>query len=201
MKDTKWIFNEYYPYRWQPPTISWKDSICASMQVCRFPVWITERKRIEDALVAKEEELETKTHKLEEINIALNVLLKKREKDKIFLQEQVLSNIKKLTIPYIEKLKKSKLNETQLTLIDVIESSLNEIVSPFSLKLSSDAFGLTPAEIKVADLVRQCKGTKDVAVIRGLSPKTVERHRENIRQKLGLKNRKINLQSHLNSLA
>jgi PAS domain S-box-containing protein len=161
---------------------------------------ITERKRIEDALVAKEDELETKTQKLEEINIALNVLLKKREKDKLLLQEQVLSNIKKLTIPYLEKLKKSKLNETQKTLIEVIESSLNEIVSPFSLKLSSGSFGLTPAEIKVADLVRQGKGTKEVAAIRGLSHKTVERHRENIRHKLGLKNRKINLQSHLNSL-
>jgi DNA-binding CsgD family transcriptional regulator len=76
----------------------------------------------------------------------------------------------------------------------------HEIVSPFSLKMSSDYFGLTPSEIKVADLIRQGKGTKDVATIRNLSHKTVERHRENIRRKLGIKNKKINLQSHLNSL-
>ncbi len=160
---------------------------------------ITERKLVEEALIAKEEELESKTNKLEEINIALNVLLKKREEDKILLQEQVLSNVKKLSIPYVEKLKKSNLNETQITLIDVIESSLHEIVSPFSLKLSSESFGLTPTEIKVADLIRRGKGTKEVATIRNLSHKTVERHRENIRNKLDIKNKKINLQTHLNS--
>ena len=162
---------------------------------------ITERKLAEDALVAKEKELELKTNKLEEINTALNVLLTKREEDKILLQEQVLSNVKKLTIPYIEKLKKSKLNERQKALIDIIESSQHEIVSSFSLKLSSDSFGLTPTEIKVADLIRQGKQTKEVAIIQNLSHKTVERHRENIRNKLGIKNKKINLQSHLISLA
>jgi DNA-binding CsgD family transcriptional regulator/PAS domain-containing protein len=162
---------------------------------------ITERKLIEEALVAKEKELKSKTNKLEEINIALNVLLEKREEDKIRLQEQVLSNVKKLAIPYVEKLRKGKLTETQIALLDVIESSLHEIVSPFSLKLSSDSFGLTPAEIKVASLVKQGKGTKEIATIRNLSHKTVARHRENIRNKLGIKNKKINLQSHLISLA
>ncbi len=162
---------------------------------------ITERKLVEEALIEKEKELESKTNKLEEINIALNVLLEKREEDKMLLQEQVLSNVKKLAIPYVDKLKQSKLTETQIALLGVIESSLHEIVSPFSLKLSSDSFGLTPAEIKVASLIRQGKGTKEIAKIRNLSQKTVARHRENIRNKLGIKNKKVNLQSHLSSLA
>lgn len=162
---------------------------------------ITESKLTEKALLAKEKELQSKTRKLKEINTALNVLLEKREQDKTLLQEQVLSNIKKLAVPYLEKLKNSSLTETQTALLDVLDSSLREIVSPFSLKLSSDSFGLTPAEIKVVALVRQGKGTKEVAAIRNLSQKTVARHRENIRNKLGIKNKKINLQSHLNSLA
>jgi len=158
---------------------------------------ITERKLVEEALIEKEKELESKTNKLEEINVALNVLLEKREEDKILLQEQVLSNVKKLAIPYVEKLKKGKLTETQIALLDVLESNLHEIISPFSLKLSSDSFGLTPTEIKVASLITQGKGTKEIAKIRNLSQKTVARHRENIRNKLGIKNKKINLQSHL----
>lgn len=161
---------------------------------------VTERKLAEQALLEKEKELESKTGKLEEINTALNVLLEKREQDKVLLQEQVLSNLKKLAIPYVEKLKKSGLNEIQTALLDVIESSLHEIVSPFSLKLSSGSFGLTPAEIKVAELVRQGKRTKEIAAIGNLSHKTVARHRENIRNKLGIKNKKMNLQTHLNTL-
>ena len=68
------------------------------------------------------------------------------------------------------------------------------------VKLSSESFGLTPSEIKVADLIRQGNGSKEIAAIHNLSYKTVERHRENIRNKIGIKNKKINLQSHLNSL-
>ena len=162
---------------------------------------ITERKRVEEALIEKEKELESKTNKLEEINVALNVLLEKREEDKILLQEQVLSNVKRLVLPYVEKLKKGNLTETQIVLLDVIESSLHEIVSSFSLQLSSNSFGLTPAEIKVASLIRQGKGTKEIATIRNLSHKTVARHRENIRKKLRIKNTKVNLQSHLISFA
>jgi PAS domain S-box-containing protein len=161
---------------------------------------ITERKLAEEALLEKENELKSKTNKLQEINTALNVLLEKRAEDKIRLQERVLSNVKKLAVPYVEKLGKSDLSETQRAILDVIESSLYEIVSPFTLRLSSDSFGLTPTEIKVAALIKQGKGTKEVAAIRNLSQKTVARHRENIRNKLGIKNKKINLQSHLHTL-
>lgn len=162
---------------------------------------ITERKREKEALQRAKDALEVKTNKLEEINTALNVLLEKREADKIILQEQVLSNVKKLTLPYIEKLRKSNLDETQRAFIDVLEYSLHEIISPLSHKLSSDYFALTPTEIKVADFVRQGKRTKQIAKMLNISTKTIERHREGIRNKLGIKNRKINLQSHLNSLA
>ena len=121
--------------------------------------------------------------------------------DKTIMQEQVLSNVKKLALPYIQKLKKSGLSGIQKVLADAIESGLYEIVSPFSLKLSSVSFGLTPAEIIVADLVRQGKSTKEISIICNLSPKTIDRHREKIRTKLGIKNKKINLQSHLYSFS
>ncbi|MHA1878941.1 MAG: PAS domain S-box protein, partial [Candidatus Heimdallarchaeota archaeon] len=143
---------------------------------------ITERKQAEEKIKAysknlermveeRTKELEAKAGKLEEINIALNVLLKKREEDKIILQEQVLSNVKKLTLPYVEKLRKGIQNETHQVFIDVIESSLLEIVSPLSYKLSSNSFGLTPAEIKTADLIRQGKRTKEIAEMNNLSKK------------------------------
>ncbi|MBT8350181.1 MAG: PAS domain-containing protein [Deltaproteobacteria bacterium] len=162
---------------------------------------ITTSKLAKEALVSKEKQLLSKTKKLKEINTALNVLLEKREADKEIMQEQVISNVKKLIFPYIEKLKASRLNENQKTYLEVIDSSLREIISPFSLKLSSVHLGLTPSEIEVADLIKRGKSSKEIAKMRNLSPKTVAHQRESIRKKLGLKNKKSNLQSYLNSLS
>lgn len=161
---------------------------------------ITKRKHNEEALIKKDKELESKANRLEEMNISLNVLLDKRNEDKITLQEQVVSNVKKLAFPYVEKLKKSNLNNEQKIYTELIESSLDEIISPFSHQLSSSLIGLTSAEIKIADLVRRGKTTKEIAAFVNLSPKTIERHRENIRKKINIKNKKINLQSYLSSL-
>ncbi len=141
--------------------------------------------------------LKAKTDNLEEINTALTVLLKKREEDKLTLQEQVLSNVKKLVVPYIEKLKNGQFNGTQTANIELLETCLNDIISPFTHRLSAKYMNLSPAEIKVADLVKQGKTTKEIADLLNLSYKTIERHRENIRRKIGIKNSKINLQSHL----
>ena len=145
-------------------------------------------------------ELEVQKNSLEEINTAMKVLLKKREDDKTEIEDNILSNVKTLIEPYMEKLKRSSLPQGQQTLINILESNLNEIVSPFTRKLSSKLLNLTPSEIQVANLVKQGKTTKEMAGILNISGTTVGFHRENIRKKLGLKNKKANLRSHLLSL-
>ncbi|MBI5602926.1 MAG: PAS domain S-box protein [Deltaproteobacteria bacterium] len=158
---------------------------------------VEERKRAERALRKREVELKAQSHHLEEVNTALKVLLKKREEDKKELGENVLSNVKELISPYIDRVKKSRLNPNQQTLIDILESNLNNIISPFISKLSSKYFNFTSMEIKVANLVKEGKTNKDIAELLLLSKNTILFHRHNIRSKLKLKNKKINLRSHL----
>ena len=145
------------------------------------------------------EELETKSRYLEETNVALNILLKKRNEDKVELEEKVLFNVKEMIEPFIHKLKKSRLDNRQTAMVDILESNIKDIVSSFTHRLGSKFYNLTPAQIHVANLVKQGKTTKDIAELLGLSSRTICFHRENIRKKLGLKNQKINLTSHLMS--
>ena len=63
-------------------------------------------------------DLAIKTKSLEEINIALEVLLRKREEDKTELEDNVLTNVKELIVPYFEKIKKTKLDTQQETFFE-----------------------------------------------------------------------------------
>ncbi len=147
-----------------------------------------------------EKELELKQANLEEINTALKVLLKKRDEHRLELEEKVVINMKELTLPYLEKLSNTSLDNTQHAYLEIIESNLEDIVSPFSRHLSSRFWNLTPTEIKIANLIKQGKTTKDIAALLHLSPRTVDTHRKNIRKKLSLHGRKANLRSHLLSI-
>jgi PAS domain S-box-containing protein len=161
---------------------------------------IKERRQAEKVLKKNERELGNKTHELEEINAALTVLIKRREKDKKELEEKVLANVKELIFPYINKLKKGRLNDNQSTYLTIIESNLHNIVAPFLQRLSSKYSDLTPSEIQVAEFVKEGKTTKEIAELLNSSIRAIEFHRSNLRKKLGLANKKANLRSHLISL-
>jgi DNA-binding NarL/FixJ family response regulator len=115
------------------------------------------------------------------------VLLKQRSEDKNELQGNVLSNVKELVGPYLDQLKKSRLSTRQQTLLRILESNLNNIVSPFLNRLSTRFLNLTPTEIRVINLIKEGKTNKEIAELLLISKNTVLFHRHNIRGKLNLK--------------
>jgi DNA-binding CsgD family transcriptional regulator len=159
------------------------------------------RKRAEEALKQSNEGLRAQTHSLETLNNALTVLLDRRDKDKEALEEKVVANVKELVLPYVETLKRSRLDANQATCVGIVESNLQEIVSPFLRRLSAEYQGLTPKEIQVAALVKQGKTTKEIAELFNVSTRAVQFHRHNIREKLGLKNSQMNLGTYLLSFS
>lgn len=151
---------------------------------------ITERKE-------KDKKLERQAKNLEEVITALKVLLEQREKEKTEIKETLLVNIKKLVYPYIEKLENTGLDQETQTFVNIIKTNINDLVSPLANNLSSKYFSLTPSEIQIADLIKYGKTSKEIASMLYISPKAVAFHRGNIRKKLGLLNKKINLRSYL----
>jgi PAS domain S-box-containing protein len=160
---------------------------------------LSEQKRHEEIIARKNHELEMKSLHLEEVNTALKILLKQREEDKSEFEEYILSNVKNLIFPYLEKLKKAQSPEEHATYCQILEAHINEIISPFVRKLSRRFMSLTAMEIQVADLVKEGRSTKEIAALLQISENTVIVHRHRIRTKLGLKKTKANLASHLKS--
>jgi PAS domain S-box-containing protein len=161
---------------------------------------VTDQMKSNQALAAKGRELETRTDNLSEVNTALRVLLKKRDEDRKALEDKVLYNVKSLIHPYLNKMKRSGLDARQRAYLEILESNLDEIVSPLSRKLSYDYLGFTPTEIKVATMVKQGKKAREIARLMGISMRTVEGYRYAIRDRLGIKGKKVNLRTYLLSL-
>lgn len=161
---------------------------------------IQKRKQMEDALRSKTIELKDKAIGLEEANVALKVLLREIGADKNELEEKVLLNINQLIFPYLEKLKQRKSDAKGKAYLDILESNLNEIVSPLVRNLGSKFLRFSHTELQVSNLVQQGKSTKEIAGIMNLAKSTIDFHRNNIRAKLGIKNKKINLMTFLSSL-
>jgi PAS domain-containing protein/DNA-binding CsgD family transcriptional regulator len=161
---------------------------------------IVERKEAEQKLRKRERELKRKTNSLQEVNTAMKVLLDQREQDRREVEEMILNNVKELLAPYLEKIKKTKLTDVQMAHVRVLETNLNNIISPFLKNLHSKHLNLTPKETRVASLIKEGRTTKEIAALLGMSVAAVDFHRNNIRRKLGLRNKKANLISHLASL-
>jgi len=170
------------------------------MQVAIYARDITEERQAEQALKQSETALKRRTHELEEANTALRVLLKQRTEDRAHVEHAVSVNIKDITKPFIERLKATPLDDQQRAYLQIAESNLNHIVSPFANKLAEKYSPLTPAEIQTAYLVREGKTTKEIANLLNVSPLTIESRRKEIRRKMNIQHRKMNLRSYLLSI-
>ena len=169
---------------------------------------ITKRRDTEEALQKAHNELEQrvadrtaqldrKTERLMETNVALKILLEKREEDKKELEEKVMFNVEKLIHPYLEKLKMRYTDDSQKSFLNIIQSNLDEVTSSFAHKHNNYLSNLTPAQIQIANLIKQGQTTKEIASLLDLSPATIACHRQEIRKRLCLSNKKINLQAAL----
>ena len=158
------------------------------------------RIKAEEGLKGRHDALKAKNRELREVNASLRTLLQASNADKSEIGDKVMSNIKDLVAPYVDKLKRSRLDAKQMTYLRILQTNLNNILSPFVHRLSSKYSVLTPTEIQVAQLIKEGKTTREIGELLNSSRRTVESHRQSIRVKLGLKDTKANLRSHLSTI-
>ena len=165
---------------------------------------ITKRKLAEESLERHRDRLEElvkeRTANLEEANTALRVLLRQKDEHKEELEERVIANVNELILPNLEKLKTVRMGDHDKKVLDIVENNLRDIISSFGQKLSSKYFNLTTTELRIANLIKYGNTTKEIAKLSHLSPRTIEFHRNNIRKKIGINNKRVNLKSYLLSL-
>jgi PAS domain S-box-containing protein len=158
---------------------------------------IAERLLVEKALRQREMELELRSVKLEEMNVTLRTILEQRDHDRKLFERRVVANVNELIKPLLEKLRKCQTEAQRESCLEIIKSNLDQVISPFTRQLMGGSVRLTATEIQIANCIRQGMRSKEVAALLKLSKGTVDFHRNNMRRKLGISDRKISLSSHL----
>jgi len=143
--------------------------------------------------------LEDANRALEVKNAALHEILADIQKERDKIGQRINKNVQDLIQPLVQGLKQGA-SRKQQRVLDQLENSLRNIVSPFIDALGEEYKSLTPTELRVCDYVERGLAVKQIAELEYVSPETVAVHRRNIRHKLRIAHQKINLASYLQSL-
>lgn len=163
---------------------------------------ITIRKKTEDELLQQQQQLEKniekRTTELQKKNVVLQDVLTHLTEEKFNIRKQITTNIERVMMPLVRRLKKRVLKEN-LTIVHLLETELHELAFSSTTVLAAYT-RLSPREIEICNMVKNGLTSKEIAVELNISPTTVHKHRQRIRVRFGLSNKKTNLRSYLLSL-
>jgi DNA-binding NarL/FixJ family response regulator len=137
---------------------------------------------------------------LREANAALRVVLTRIDEEKRELGRSIRANVERVLLPILHALA-LEVPAPKRAYVELLRASLDDITAPFIDRLAAACGTLTPAEVAVVHMIRSGLRTKEIARLRGTAPATVCRQREQIRRKLGLVRRGLNLAAHLQGAA
>lgn len=143
-------------------------------------------------------QLQVERQALQDANAALHDSLAQSQREKKMIGVSIQAKIEKVITPIFYALQ-AEMDSRQLKYLDLLKKNFADIVSPFVDGNQDVLTKLSPVELLICNMIKHGLSSKEIANIRGISPATVNRHRESIRNKLGLINRKINLVSYLNA--
>ena len=162
---------------------------------------IIEKKEAEMSLKRTTDELSKQTVELENKNIALREIVSQIGLEKKALQDQLRLNIELTVLPLLNKMQNPNVPpESWQSYLRVVQQNLEDITSSYTRKVIEDRVRLSPRELEICNLIKNGLSNKEIAALLQISLLTVERHRHNVRKKLRIDNKKINLAIFLRDL-
>ncbi len=187
--EVRWVWDRGFPL---------KNEKGDTYQSVGVVVDITEFKRLEETTMSLAREYRSHFRqqkndilkKESTIREVFNLYDSKREE----FEEVIKLNLTKLVFPILSDLIKT--GSPNIKIYQLLENNLKNIFSGFGIKTKD----LSATESVVCSLIKNGFRSKEVASRLGISIKTVNNHRANIRNKLGLKNSGENLTAYLQKL-
>jgi DNA-binding CsgD family transcriptional regulator len=157
---------------------------------------MAERSDASQQLVELVAQIEEERAAMKQANAALRGVLDHIEEERNAVRRSITANVDKMVMPIVQSLQ-ALVSPQEQPIVSLLRRSLEEITSPFADNLSRQFASLTSLEIGICRMIRDNLTTKEIAKIRGVSPSTVARQREQIRRKLGISGSDANLANYL----
>nr|WP_241796561.1 helix-turn-helix transcriptional regulator [Vibrio rumoiensis] len=114
--------------------------------------------------------------------------------------EHLQREIKQTHLPEVEK-RLQQIQDPMLKMcLEIVKSNMENLLHDNSTMNSALLQVLTPSELQVAEFIRGGMSSQEIANTLNIAKKTVENHRNSLRNKLGITNRSVNLKNYLLSL-
>lgn len=159
---------------------------------------ITERKRSENMLKVTMRKLRAQRRQLTDSNLALKQVLDHIERERQDYKQRLCQDIEMALSPLIARLREGaapRMKPEVEAVEQAMKSALTKDIDVFRDRYAS----LTSRELEVCEMIKGGHTSKEIADTLSLSLLTIHKHREQIRKKLGLKNKGVNLSTYLKS--
>lgn len=144
-----------------------------------------------------EERLSREKVQTREMYITLRNVMKAIEQEKKGWEGEIANKIEKYLLPALERVKREPYGEMRNSYLDLIREHLLGLTRGFSRELDGRFLRLTRSEMRICRYIQGGYSTKEISEAMHTSFETIQTHRKNIRKKLGLRGRTINLYSYL----
>ncbi len=159
---------------------------------------VDELQTVLTTLLKREKELQEKNQELQDTNTTLSVVMKRRDRELLDIKQEYAAKMVETVLPLLKKAQ-SKVSGSARDYLATAHANLLDMFTERPHDSILIQAKLAPRELQIINYIKQNKTTKEIADLLGLTTSTIESYRENIRKKLRLQNKKINLKKFLTS--
>jgi DNA-binding CsgD family transcriptional regulator/PAS domain-containing protein len=149
------------------------------------------------ALSHSEEMLRREKSQTDEMNVTLRNVMKNIETDQKDLERCISQKISSQLLPALEKIRNESAPGVRSSFIDLVQEQLIALTSGSNSELDAGMLKLSKTELRICGFIQAGCSSKEISDVMNLAFDTIRTHRKNIRKKLGLHGKNVNLHAFL----
>ncbi len=136
---------------------------------------------------------------IEEMNVTLRNVMKTIESDRQEREQSISRKIRADILPALDKIKNEPATPVRSSFLELVREQLISLTTGFTSELDAGMLKLSRTELRICRFIQAGCSSKEISETMNLAFDTIRTHRKNIRRKLGLQGKDINLHTFLAS--